>query len=148
METTYYTGDLQTLLRWALNRRDDKPPEPYGAWVRNHMPKNCLANVGYHVGGLTERSPLDGDWHIGYPHAHNVSVGWPNEATTVLTYLAVAQEGGEFAIGGLDRNDPYELITPEPGLTLIMDATVWHGVKPVRKGTRIALITSGVPVDE
>ena len=57
-------------------------------------------------------------------------------------YLTVAASGGEFALGGHKKDDPYTLIKLEPGIAIMVDAITWHGVKPVLAGTRIALITT------
>jgi len=146
METYTYEGDLHKLRKWAVNRRNDEaPPEPYRSWVRGLMPENCRGAIGYWVGVITPESSVLNGWVRGYPHAHVESVNWHPETTTAVTYLSVADSGGEFGIGGTSEDDPYEFINPVPGLTVLMDAVTWHGVKPVHAGTRMALITSGPP---
>lgn len=145
MKTRHYKGDLHALLKWAVNRNDCAPPEPFQSWVRNLMPENCRGNIGYHVIALTPDSPAADGWHKGFPHSHITSVDWQPETTSAVTYLATPERGGEFGLGGLRKNDPYEFIDPEPGMTVMCDATQWHGVRQVLQGTRIALVTSGPP---
>ena len=149
MQTWKYEGDLYNLSRWALNRTSrerEELPEPYRSWVIELLPENCRETVAAWVGFSTPYSPLDGDWILGYPHTHVISRSWPEESTTVITYLTAPEEGGEFGMGGKNKDDPYEFVMPEPGLTVKCDATIWHGVKPVIKGTRLALITTGFPI--
>lgn len=148
----YYPGDAQLLLRWAINRGEAEqkrrdPPEPFKSWVRNLMPVACRNQIGYWVGSATPKSKLsaDGKWLDRFPHRHIDSMGWPREATTIMTYLAEPLEGGDIAIGGLSPDDPYEEIEVEIGLTLMVDSATWHGVRPVPRGTRIVLLTTGMP---
>ena len=153
MQTHRYAGDIEQLIRWAVNRgqseRERKtPPEPYRSWIIGLLPENCRASVGFWVGIVTPESALSGDdpkWVDRYPHRHIDSMGWPPEATTALTYLIAPEEGGEFALGGLSPTDDYELLKIEPGLTVLTDAATWHGIRRVKRGTRLALICTGIP---
>ena len=148
-----YEGNIDELLAWAnrpasveeIRMADTPPPEPYRSWVNTLMPEGHLETVKWWVGRNDENSPNDGEWIEGFPHIHVESVQWVPTVTTAITYIAVPEEGGEFALGGLSPDDPYTLIKPELGLTLVTDAITWHGVKPVKSGNRIALITSGFP---
>lgn len=143
-----YEGNIAELLYWATNRgragQSEKAPEPYFSWMEQFMPK-WDGVIGHWVGSATPDAELDGDWIVGFPHIHTISVKWPPEAFTVITYLVAPEEGGEFALGGLSPDDPYKLIKPEPGLTVMCDAQTWHGVKPVKKGNRVSLINTKFP---
>lgn len=149
MKTYQYPGDILELRKWALNRRGQlkDPPELFERWVLPLVQGDRdIVYCGYWVGCCTpdnKRNPNDPVWHLGYPHTHNRSVGWADETLTAITYLSVAEEGGEFALGGLSPDDPYELVKPELGLTVVTDAATWHGVRYVSRGTRLALITTG-----
>lgn len=148
IEIVHYRGDLHDVTKWAINRRSNvPPPDEFYQWVRDLMPEKCKGVIGYHLNFYTPLTPTDesGEWVRGYPHSHVWSVDWPPETFTCLTYLAVADEGGEFGLGGMDREDPYEFVMPEPGMTFLFDAMRWHGVRPVKRGTRLSLLTSGVP---
>jgi hypothetical protein len=148
---TEFKGDIHELRRWAVNRANQHltalAPEPYYSWVVDLLPLDARNGVAHWVGICTPESPLDlaGDWVKGYPHIHTESVNWPPKSTTVITYLTAPEEGGEFALGGLSKDDEYTLYPIYEGLTVVCDAVTWHGVKPVKKGTRIALITTGHP---
>lgn len=146
--TEQYTGDLEPLIRWAVNRgcsnQDSKaPPEPYKSWVENLLPEKCRGSVGWWIGIVTPESKASPDWVDRYPHRHVDSMGWDPQTTTIITYLVAPQTGGRFAMGGGAADDPYNDIKITPGLTISMDAATWHGVRPVGKGTRIALICTG-----
>jgi hypothetical protein len=150
MEPCQYEGDLQPLIRWAVNRGESQrerpsPPEPFRLWIYEQMPAVCRARMGYWVGIVTPESKLNDGWVDRYPHIHSESMGWHPITTTAMTYLVAPEEGGEFALGGEDPLDEYKLFTVTPGLTVMVDAVTWHGVLPVRAGTRIALITTGFP---
>ena len=148
-----YEGSISELLTWAnrpmspeeSRNRQDPPPEPYNTWVKGLMPAGHLETVKWWVGRADENTPNDGEWIQGFPHIHVESVQWVPTVTTAITYVEVPEKGGEFALGGLSPDDPYTLIKPELGLTLVTDAITWHGVKPVISGNRIAIITSGFP---
>lgn len=146
VRTFQYKYDLEPLTHWAVNRYQatgtQEPPEPFPAWIKMVLPKWCT-RFGYWVGVVTPDTKLDGDWVDRYPHTHINSMGWPANTTTALLYLSAPEIGGEIAIGGRKSSDQYTLIMPKPGLTVLTDAATWHGVKPVVKGTRIALITTG-----
>lgn len=147
MRTTQYPGELQPLIRWAINRNaatiTQEPPEPFRTWIKAQMPPYAQHKIEYWVGLITSESRLDGDWVDGYPHTHVQSVGWHPSAITAMTYLVAPDLGGEIGVGGKKETDPYEFTLPTPGLTVIVDAETWHGVKPVISGTRVALISTG-----
>lgn len=148
-----YEGDLAPLIEWAENGDRDRDglgfaPEPFYSWVRNHMPPYCRGFVTNTIGYITENGIFDGDWVKGYPHIHTTTMFWEPEIYTIITYLIVPEEGGEFAMGGLERNDPYTLIPVKPGLSIGCDSITWHGVKQVRKGKRVAIVTAGFPSQE
>ena len=153
MDILRYEGDLHALLKWAVNRVESvdtyktlpAPPEGFIDWVTALMPENCRETLGHWISSHTADSPHDGEWARGYPHNHITSVGWDPDATTVLTYLITESQGGEIAVGGLNKDDPYEIIAPEPGMAVRVDARTWHGVRAVRGGGRIALGTTGFP---
>ncbi len=144
-----YDGCLHEVTKWAINRRNVgyEPPTEFLEFIHQLMPEKCRDIVGYHLNFYTPMTPTDesGEWVRGYPHSHVWSVDWPPEAFTCLTYLSVADEGGEFALGGLERDEPYTFVEPQPGQTFMFDAMRWHGVRPVKKGVRLSLLTSGVP---
>ena len=151
MQTFQYEGDVHALRKWAVNRGDGRetPPEPFKSWIEDLlMSQRELGEIGYWVGVITPESPTDGEWCQGYPHAHYKSVGWPKKSLTAITYLAKPDAGGQFGLGGLNKDDPYEFIDVEEGLTIVCDGATWHGARPVTSGTRIALITSGPPLEE
>ena len=149
MQTAQYEGEMRPLIKWALNRNATSqyaaPPEPYASWVVDLMPEKCRKNMFYWIGFTTPETELDGDWVDRFPHTHAKAVGWEGETTSVITYLIAPEAGGELGVGGRDENDPYEFIQPKAGLTVIIDALMWHGVKPVMQGARIALVASGTP---
>lgn len=154
LETFEYPGELQPLIKWAVNRNQANnvqvPPDPFPEWVAELMPEECRGEIHYWVGVVSPDSKLSdksSDWVDGYPHTHVNSVGWRPSATTVMLYLTVADDGGEIAIGGDNEDDEYTLIKPYPGMAVRVDAVTWHGVKPVKSGTRIALITTGFDYD-
>ena len=143
-----YPGDLHDLTKWAINRRNVDSygvPPAYQEYIESLIPDKRKHVIGHHLNFYTPMTPTDesGQWVRGYPHSHVWSVNWPPETFSVLTYLAVAEEGGEFALGGLERNDPYEFFVPKQGQSFMFDATQWHGVRPVTRGTRLSLLTSG-----
>ena len=148
MKTLRYDGDIHELAKWAANRvdTDEVPPEPFRSWITQFFKPAKL--LGYCVGVTMPDSPnsADGEWARGYPHAHYISIGWPKDAVTVITYLAAPVSGGKFGLGGLSPDDPYEFIDVEPGLAVVIDGATWHGVQPVTKGTRISLMTCGEPI--
>lgn len=147
MRIVRYSGDLEPLTLWAVNREQAPktavPPEPYPQWVKEVMPEGCKDDIRYWVGVITPESKLNGEWVDKYPHTHINSMGWDARDTTVILYLSVADVGGEFAIGGLNEADPYDLVTTTKGMGVVVDAATWHGVRPVKAGTRIALIATG-----
>lgn len=150
MKTAFYDGDIESLRRWAINRANlaTQVPEPYRSFVLNLMPPNCRGRIRHWVGFTNPDSSLnpdDPEWVRGFPHIHKESVNWPDEAYTVITYLHVPEEGGEFALGGLSPDDPYQLVKPEVGLTVMCNAVTWHGVRAVKRGGRMAFITTGFP---
>jgi len=153
METVTYQGDVHELRKWAVNRCGDiPPPEPFKTWIEDLLTKGggiIREKIGFWVGVITPDSPLsdDGEWCRGYPHAHCISVGWPKDSLTAITYLSIPDEGGQFGLGGFSPDDPYEFIDVEEGLTVVCDGATWHGARPVTKGTRMALITSGPPIE-
>lgn len=143
----FYEGDVEALRKWAINRgcsgQKFEPPEPFRSWIVSILPEDCRNNLGFWVGIVTPESKLDGDWVKGYPHIHKISRGWSDKTTTTLTYLVAPEEGGEFCLGGLSPDDTYTKIKVFPGLTLSVDSVTWHGVLPVTKGSRMALISTG-----
>ena len=141
-----YSGDLYDVLKWAVNRDVRKMPTEFEDWFMAMLPPQCRVNVGHHLNVHTPNTPSDGEWVRGYPHSHTWSVDWPKDTFTCVTFLAMCEEGGEFAIGGQRKNDPYKLWTPQEGDSITFDAMRWHGVKPVKKGIRISLLSSGMPV--
>ena len=146
ISTFQYEHGLEPLITWAVNRGQAtitaEPPEPFSTWIKSVLPVWCT-RLGFWVGVITPDSKLNGDWVDGYPHTHANSMKWPPNTTTAMLYLVAPEAGGEFAIRGQEESDPYTLIKVVPGLTVLTDAVTWHGVKPVKKGTRIALITTG-----
>ncbi len=137
-----YDGPIHALTKWAVNKRDDVPPEPFASWIADLVPEVYRDRLGYYTGCITPNTPLDGDWCRGYPHCHVKSVDWEPDTLTVITYLTVAEEGGEFGLGGLKETDPYTFMVPKPGLSIMLDAVRWHGARPVIRGTRISLMAS------
>lgn len=143
-----YPGNVHELRKWAVNRQGREPPEQFTKWIAELLQRTRkLATIGYWVGVITPESPdsEDGDWCLGYPHAHYISVGWPKDSMTAVTYLSVPDEGGQFGLGGLSPDDPFEFVDVEEGMTVVCDGATWHGARPVTAGTRMALITSGPP---
>lgn len=136
------------MIKWALNRQDQPPPEPYLSWLAGLMPETHRVGMGYWIGCVAPNSPLDGDWVKGYPHCHVNSVKWSPDTLTITTFLIIPESGGEFALGGNKETDPYTLIAPKLGLSIVNDAVRWHGVKPVTSGTRMSLMTSSPPDGE
>lgn len=141
-----YPHDLAPLLEWAdMHSGDlvaDEPPEPFATWVKGVLPDWCTS-FKFAVGRVYVGSQLDGDWVDKYPHMHVDSMGWPANTATAILYLVSPEEGGESAIGGENKSDPYTLTKLTPGLTVLIGAKTWHGIKPVKAGTRIALLTTG-----
>lgn len=145
IEILRYPGDIYEVIKWAVNRFDRKEPPQFTAWLQSLMPEECKQTIGHHLNLHTPQTPTEGGWIRGYPHSHIWSVNWDARTTTVLTFLAMSDEGGEFGLGGNDREDPYEFFKPEIGTTIVFDAMRWHGVRAVTKGTRISLLSSGFP---
>lgn len=142
IKTYQYVGDLMPLSRWAVSSQPDIPPEPFLSWIKSLLPSWCTS-YGHWVGFSSPDSALSGDWVAPFPHRHVDSMGWTPETMTLLLYLTVPEEGGEIAIGGHKKTDPYTLVQPTPGLAVMCDSVTWHGVKPVVNGTRTALINTG-----
>lgn len=140
-----YPGDMYEVLKWAVNRNQRPLPEKFEEWISQFMPNK--AYFGHHLNVHTPLTPVVDGWVRGYPHSHVWSVDWPPDTVTCVTFLTAADEGGEFGLGGKERDDPYEFFVPEEGTTILFDATRWHGVKPIRKGTRISLLSSGMPTE-
>ncbi len=109
-------------------------------YVRPHFPPG--AKLHWEVASITEESEHDGEWVEGYPHKHVETMGWEPGTMTVMLYLVAPEEGGELAIGSENRDDPFELIKIEPGFGVVIDSNTYHGVKPVTKGKRLALVIS------
>ena len=144
-----YEGDLAPLIEWAENCVGlGFAPEPFYSWVCSHMPPHCRGFVTNAVGIVTENTATDDDWVKPYPHIHTKSMCWEPDIFTIITYLVTPEEGGEFALGGLSPDDPYTLIPVKPGLSVGCDAATWHGVKTVRKGKRVAIVSNGFPSEE
>ena len=141
----FYPGNVEELFKWVRTGKWKKEhaPEPYWSWVYERLP--VKSNIFHAVNRVAPNPSAEGDWLYPYPHIHTESMGWVPEVFTILTYLVAPKEGGEFAMGGLSPDDPYEDITIKPGLTVGCDAATWHGVRPVRKGNRIVLLTVGFP---
>jgi len=141
----FYDGNINSLLEWIKTDKykTEHAPEPYWSWVYERLP--VKSNISHGLGKMNEQSPYFGDWSIPYPHVHTRSMKWDPKVFTILTYLVAPEKGGEFALGGLSPNDPYQDITIKPGLTIGSYANIWHGVRPVLKGERIVLFTIGHP---
>lgn len=143
----FYPGDIHELFKWVRSGKwkTEHAPEPYWSWVYERLP--VKSNIFHRVGMLNWDSPASDEWCEPYPHVHSESMGWEPEVFTILTYLVAPEEGGEFAMGGLSPDDPYVDIPVKPGVTVGCDSITWHGVRPVKKGTRIALLTVGFPAE-
>ena len=146
----FYMGELQPLIRWAVNRGDMdvvkslKLPEEFRLYIEHLMPEG-FPDAKYWVGLITPHNKNKDGWVEGYPHRHVDSVNWPPQTPTLMTYLITPEIGGEIGMGGENRDDPFKFIKPEPGMTVLTDAKTWHGVKPVFRGTRLALLATGWP---
>ena len=140
---------IREITKWVLNRRGDHEdaPRDFRDWIEGLMPEENRGKIGYYLNFWNEDSPLDetGEWLLGFPHSHITSVGWHPDTYSLIFYLVVAKDGGEFGVGGLDPDDPYEFITPEPGMVVGCDARRWHGVRKINKGGRLCIVISGVP---
>lgn len=147
VEALQYQGDMHTLRMWAINRGGNiEPPDPYYSWVRKILPAHAHHQIGYHMSFHRSDSPTTEDgWCLGFPHSHVSSVNWPPDSASLMLYLAVADEGGEICIGGLGRDDPYDVFQPKIGDAFLIDGLTWHGVRPVKRGTRVMLLASGIP---
>lgn len=145
-----YDGDIQPLIDWVKNGRPTPTPSPeFQTWMETiATPVECRARFEYKSNWILTDTPLnpdDNNWVKGYPHQHMITMGWDADAITTLVYLIAPEEGGEFALGGESPNDDYELTKVEPGLVMQVDSRIWHGVLPVLKGERMALVTVGHP---
>jgi len=145
LEILRYPGDLYLVVKWAINREGRTIPPEFQEWLQGLMPESCRQTIGHHLNLHTPITPVEDGWVKGYPHSHVWSVDWAPETTSVLTFLAMSEEGGEFGLGGNDRDDPYEFFKPEVGTTIVFDAMRWHGVRAVTKGTRLSLLSTGFP---
>ena len=147
IEIYRYPGDMYDVLKWAVNQQSRNIPDEFNEWLLDLIPDHCQHCIGHHLNVHTPQTPIEDGWIRGYPHAHTWSVNWPADTYTCLTFLAMADEGGEFALGGDSPDDPYEIFMPEASTTIAFDAMRWHGVKPVTRGTRISLLSTGWPDD-
>jgi hypothetical protein len=145
VDTVRFPGDMYEVLKWAVNRQLKEIPTEFEAWLLGLMPEKCREVTGHHLNVHTPQTPCVDGWVKGYPHSHVWSVNWPPDTYTCVTFLTMSDEGGEFALGGNKIDDPYETFMPEAGTTVTFDAMRWHGVRPVTRGTRISLLTSGFP---
>lgn len=145
VEILRYPGDIYDVIKWAVNRYDRKEPPEFREWLRSLMSEDVRDTIGHHLNLHTPQTPTEDGWIRGYPHSHVWSVNWDPRTTTVLTFLAMSDEGGEFGLGGNTREEPYEFFKPEIGTTIVFDAMRWHGVRAVTRGTRISLLSSGFP---
>lgn len=148
MKTARYDGDLQPLRDWinanypaakqSAQRRDDPPPEPFLSWAISHQPVS--GKLKFWASKI--RAGLEPDtWFAGFPHVHV----WGSDVLTMILFVQAPQAGGEFGIGGVDKDDPYQFVTPEAGLAVFVDGDTWHGVKTVSEGERLAVIVTRVP---
>lgn len=154
MTPQMYEGDIEALRKWAVNRGgygkiSGDAPEPYLNWIKQFLPPEHRNLIRHWIGVSSTDSALsdDGEWVRGFPHTHETSMGWPAPVTTVITYLMIPEEGGEFALGTRNPDDGYTLIKPELGLTVWCDSVTWHGVRRIKAGGRISLLSTGFPVE-
>lgn len=158
MKLMEYPGDVNELLDWVNeyphNRYiENTAPAYYEGWVKENMPAEN-SDIHYWVTyvrplarNLTDLAgePLSlVDWNPGFPHIHSISQGWERNIHTLMTYLQPADLGGEIGVAGY-TDGPYTFYKPYPGMAVLVDSDEWHGVKPVLKGTRIALLATGFP---
>lgn len=138
----WYEGDIDVLHEWvttAYGFRDPEPDPAFVAWVQQKFP------LGSHVRFypslmIPEPHSAGQEWYRGYPHKHSETMGWPKEVLALMVYLKVPQEGGQICIGGHNPDDEYDVYDPAPGMALMVDGDTWHGVTPVTKGMRTAII--------
>jgi hypothetical protein len=149
IELIKYPHDLYEVLKWAVNQDHKTIPPEFDEWFKDQLPPQCRDNTGHHTNVHTPDTPTVDGWVLGFPHSHTWSVDWPPDTFTCVTFLVMCEEGGEFGLGGLSPEDPYEFFTPEAGDSISFDALRWHGIRPVKKGVRISLLSTGMrPADQ
>lgn len=145
IDTTHYRGDLVPLIEWV--REKTSPPSnaykrvdapPFMDFVREQMPQ--FATFQQWASIVTPETKRDGEWLHGFPHAH----AWPEDIITMICYLS-GSEGGEIEISRTEDMAESVSVQPAPGLCVFLNSKLWHGVRPVKSGERIAVIVTGFP---
>lgn len=142
-----YDGDLVPLISWVLEKtteadtatqRTDPPPREFMEFVFELMPKA----VRWHqwAANNTPDTPKAGDWLTGFPHIH----AWPADVVTLICYLT-ACEGGALEIADNKAMRRAKSVEPSPGSCVLLSPDVWHGVRPISAGERLAVIVTGFP---
>lgn len=88
--------------------------------------------------------PCETEWAPGFPHIH----GW--DGYTVIHYLQPALEGGELYTrekrgprGADPAQNPWTIIEPQAGMSVIIDGDNEHGVKGPISSPRLTVIATG-----
>lgn len=124
------------------DRRNKQPATnlmaPFDAYVREVLGNyNHGGRLSFYTSITTVANDL-GDWAL-KPHRHSTP------SRVVIHFLQSPDSGGELCItDGLVKETPVnivEAIKPEPGVTVIFDDDLPHGVRKIQGGTpRMALI--------
>jgi len=90
---------------------------------------------------LSVQVPAEGDgFDDYYPHVH-----YPLYATTLIHYLQPGDKPAPLHVLESETGPLQESITPEPGLTVFMPHTTWHGaLKNHGKENRIQMIATAL----
>lgn len=90
---------------------------------------------------LSTQVPAEGDGYDAlYPHIH-----YPLNATTLIHYLQPGDKPAPLDVLESESGPVVETIYPEPGLTVFMPHTTWHGARKNNGTTnRIQLIATAL----
>jgi hypothetical protein len=111
------------------------------AWVKARFGEEPIERWIHHVSVMTPKTAVskkDSQWVDGFPHVHSRP-----KSFTMITYVGFHCEGGALVVWD-GKEESCKVYQPLAGLVVVTDGIQKHGVEVVKKGTRMAIHTTGV----